>query len=233
MSTQLPISAALPTEMAGEAQTMGLKNKLNKLAELGATGTPEEQKAARAQLREAAEGFEAMFANMLLKEMMPDENNMFGEGLGSKTYHQLFVNEMSTLIAGTRQLGLAESVERQVAEQAGLTEESQTESELIPAQTMGRILPQTNYRNRSRSYQMQSDASAAANKGFDAEQGSGFGQKEVSYELPLDGRISSSFGKRNDPFTNTNIDHHGLDIAAAKGSEIKSATPGTVTFSDQ
>ena len=47
--------------------------------------------------------------------------------------------------------------------------------------------------------------------------------------MPLTGYISSSFGVRTDPFNSKKKDFHtGLDIAAAKGSFIKSAFSGVV-----
>lgn len=45
------------------------------------------------------------------------------------------------------------------------------------------------------------------------------------------GRVSSSFGYRKDPFTGAIKFHHGIDIAAAEGTEIFPAKAGTVTFS--
>jgi len=44
------------------------------------------------------------------------------------------------------------------------------------------------------------------------------------------GRVSSRFGKRLDPLTHKHRDHHGVDIAAARGSSIRAARPGQVTF---
>ncbi len=49
---------------------------------------------------------------------------------------------------------------------------------------------------------------------------------------PTSGRISSYFGTRSDPFNFTEKKHEGIDIAAAKGTSIKAAADGTVTYSD-
>ena len=43
------------------------------------------------------------------------------------------------------------------------------------------------------------------------------------------GRVSSPFGRREDPFTGEASLHSGLDIAAAQGSPISAAFYGTVT----
>ncbi len=51
-------------------------------------------------------------------------------------------------------------------------------------------------------------------------------------QWPLkNGRKSSSFGWRNDPFTGERAWHAGVDLAAPIGSSITSCWPGTVSFS--
>lgn len=49
--------------------------------------------------------------------------------------------------------------------------------------------------------------------------------------LPADGRISSRFGVRADPFTGEHRHHGGVDFAAPEGSDIRAARPGRVIFS--
>jgi hypothetical protein len=43
------------------------------------------------------------------------------------------------------------------------------------------------------------------------------------------GYITSNFGKREDPFSKEEAFHSGIDIAAEKGSEIKTAWPGKIS----
>ena len=52
-----------------------------------------------------------------------------------------------------------------------------------------------------------------------------------SFTFPVSGTVSSSYGKRKDPFTGESDFHHGIDIASAAGSEIFAAGPGRVVFS--
>jgi murein DD-endopeptidase MepM/ murein hydrolase activator NlpD len=47
---------------------------------------------------------------------------------------------------------------------------------------------------------------------------------------PVDGRISSAFGPRADPFTGEPRHHAGVDFAAPEGSEIRAARAGRVVF---
>lgn len=49
--------------------------------------------------------------------------------------------------------------------------------------------------------------------------------------LPIEGQVSSSFGRRSNPFTgNGNRHHNGLDIRGAYGTIVKSTADGKVIF---
>lgn len=48
---------------------------------------------------------------------------------------------------------------------------------------------------------------------------------------PVEGRISSGYGMRSDPFTGKPHHHSGIDISAPEGSEIRSVRDGVVVFS--
>lgn len=52
-------------------------------------------------------------------------------------------------------------------------------------------------------------------------------------DWPLEGQISSEFGWRDDPFTGEKAWHSGIDIAASKGSPVKSCWPGKVVYSGE
>ncbi len=49
--------------------------------------------------------------------------------------------------------------------------------------------------------------------------------------LPIQGRITSPAGMRNDPFDGKLKHHNGLDIAAPTGTPVKPVAPGTVIYS--
>lgn len=215
-----PLQNVAP-DAANAAQVDQLAAKLRGLA---AAATSEEDKlAVRAELREAAEGFEAMLLNQLLKEMMPDEGegSLFGDGIGSGTYHQLFLNELSSMISKSGQLGLADVIERDVAARAGLTEEWEDRTEPIPGQALGRPLPQP-LRRQSFVPRVYRDSAALDRNDFGS---------QLSFISPLNGRRSSEYGERKDPFTGAHRHHHGVDIAAPEGSPIRAAAPGKVAFS--
>ena len=46
---------------------------------------------------------------------------------------------------------------------------------------------------------------------------------------PLEGRVTSSFGEREDPFNGEGAFHSGIDIAAPYGSSVRAAADGDVT----
>ena len=48
---------------------------------------------------------------------------------------------------------------------------------------------------------------------------------------PVEGRVSSVFGKRKDPINGSHRHHNGLDIAAPEGTAIQSVRDGVVSFS--
>ncbi|MGE5246771.1 MAG: M23 family metallopeptidase [Verrucomicrobiota bacterium] len=48
---------------------------------------------------------------------------------------------------------------------------------------------------------------------------------------PVRGMLSSAFGVRNSPFTDTPVFHHGLDIVARTGTPVLATAPGTVVKS--
>jgi murein DD-endopeptidase MepM/ murein hydrolase activator NlpD len=54
---------------------------------------------------------------------------------------------------------------------------------------------------------------------------------QASRELPVEsGRVTSSYGRRIDPFNKKSRFHEGLDIAAPYGSVIRPVAPGIVVF---
>lgn len=53
-------------------------------------------------------------------------------------------------------------------------------------------------------------------------------KKSISFEIPVEGYISSTFGLRNPTIATVPKNHTGIDIAANAGTVIKAATDGTV-----
>lgn len=49
--------------------------------------------------------------------------------------------------------------------------------------------------------------------------------------LPVNGLITSPPGFRPDPFTGMTKNHHGIDIAVARGTSVRPVSAGTITYS--
>jgi murein DD-endopeptidase MepM/ murein hydrolase activator NlpD len=46
-----------------------------------------------------------------------------------------------------------------------------------------------------------------------------------------EGRLTSAYGPRSDPFSGRDCQHNGIDLAAPRGTSVYPMAPGTVTFS--
>lgn len=55
----------------------------------------------------------------------------------------------------------------------------------------------------------------------------------VGLQWPLEGRVSSPFGARQDPWNGQSRSHQGVDLVSVAGSEIRAAAPGEVVFSGE
>ena len=57
----------------------------------------------------------------------------------------------------------------------------------------------------------------------------------LAFSDPLahEGRVSSKFGKRKDPFTKKDTFHGGIDLAAEEGTPVYASADGIVSFADQ
>lgn len=56
-------------------------------------------------------------------------------------------------------------------------------------------------------------------------------QKDIEFQWPLKGRITSAFGKRVDPISRRKRFHCGVDIRASEGTPVKASSDGKVIFS--
>ncbi len=211
MGTSLP-ATDLSTTFGRDSRLQGLANRLQALKP--ENSGKENGIAERAELRQAAQDFEAMFINLLMQEMWPDEEEgLFGKSTAGDIYNKMFTTELSKVMSSSGQMGLAEMVERQVGEMLGMEEEDG----FIPGKVLGRALPQPIRRGAERVYEAVERTAAQAAERF---------------LRPLsEGWISSRFGMRNDPFDGEPRHHDGVDIAAPEGSPVKASADGTVKFS--
>ena len=67
----------------------------------------------KAEIREAAEAFEALFLQTLIKKMRESQlqDGLFGEGAGSSVYEGMFDQMLGERLAAESPLGIADSLE--------------------------------------------------------------------------------------------------------------------------
>jgi murein DD-endopeptidase MepM/ murein hydrolase activator NlpD len=170
------------------------------------------QDPSKTKLKETVKELEALFIYELLKEMRHTVKGGFlGKGLGDDIYKGLFDMEVARLAAG-RGLGLGEMILKQMNGREGKGIQNPPkpsgESNSIPKKTS--ISPQSLNSINTRSEVDSPDS---------------------SMRRPIDGKISSAYGWRPDPFSGEEKFHSGVDIAARSGQEIYPAKKGQVVFS--
>lgn len=171
----------------------------------GPAGPREGQK----ELRRAAAEFESLFINQMLKSMRETvaKSELFHGGNAEEIYTSMLDTELSKSMAKAGGIGLADMLLKQF---------SNTGSPIAaePAGAQAAFAPPA----------AAAPAAQPVSEPVEEQKGFSFPLKELK-------RISSAFGPRKDPFTGKERFHHGMDIAAEKGTPVFSAAPGKVIFS--
>jgi murein DD-endopeptidase MepM/ murein hydrolase activator NlpD len=180
---------------------------------LGQAPTPA---AERAKVAELAQEFEAMLMLQMVKQMrqsLLDESEE-PEGFGGATMRETFDTELSRYLAQSGGVGLGDFMTRTLDARAG--------NGAQPQAATGDAV----------SFALHGAAAAAmpiAPSGRSADSV----DVPTSVELPLDGTVTSAFGRRADPFTGEARFHRGVDLRAAYGTEIPAASGGTVVYAGE
>jgi len=88
---------------------------MNPVAAVGDGPIPEGRNSDRAELREAAEAFEAILLQSLLRKMREAQlrQGFFGESAGSSVYEAMFEKHLAEAVAEGSPLGIADILENQ------------------------------------------------------------------------------------------------------------------------
>ena len=191
------------------------------------------------ELRKACQDFESVFTYELLKSMRKtiDKCDLFHGGEGEEIYESLLDQELAKNVSGYGSNSLSEILYRQLSRmdsglQAGDAADSETgsSSETNISELPGPETPSRRIKTVARRHQPESAALVEEDSQTDpgADMASSADDKPG---WPLKSVISSKFGFRKDPFTSEKKFHSGIDIAAAKGTEVKAALSGKVIMS--
>lgn len=103
------------TEITGALRSAGLldgtsESSISRASRTLAAGG---RSAGREELSKTAAEFEAIFIRMLLGTMLPEDGGgLFGEGPSAGMVRSLFVDQVGATLAGRRDFGIADLVER-------------------------------------------------------------------------------------------------------------------------
>jgi murein DD-endopeptidase MepM/ murein hydrolase activator NlpD len=155
-------------------------------------------------LRAVAKEFESLFLNHMLSVMRQtiDDSGLTEKGPGEGIYTELFDQEVARSLAGRGALGISDLLVRKLSDQVAPAE-SEAGQGVVSKQPAPR------------------------------EPGAQAGEAEEvpDFRMPVQARVSSTYGVRKDPFTHEMRMHRGVDIAAPAGMEVHAACAGVVVSS--
>jgi len=157
----------------------------------------------------AAKQLEAFFLRQLLAESRPQGGGALDGGFAGDTFKTMLDEAVADKMTSAGGIGLT----AMFAHELGKTDPTATSPGASPALA---ALPAQRFQ-------------AAPPRGPDA-----FGEVAAlpggppKLILPVSGRPSSGYGLRTDPIHGGTINHPGFDLAAATGTPVASAAPGTV-----
>jgi murein DD-endopeptidase MepM/ murein hydrolase activator NlpD len=171
--------------------------------------------AERDRLATLAAEFESMLMLEMIKQMrrsMLDEQSE-GEGLGADTFFSTIDTELSRHLAAGGGMGLQTELLR-----AWDRQQPGADAPAAAPVAAGRAIAAPVAASAAASVARPMEVAATA----DAD------APPAPISLEMDGRISSEFGWRRDPFVGRARFHGGIDLAARYGTEVPAAAAGTV-----
>lgn len=165
-----------------------------------------------ARLREAAQAFEALFMQTLLRQMREAqlEEGFFGQGAGASGYEAIFEDLMARQSAGSSPLGIASLLESQWSGTVGTSVDGVEDA-------LRRLGADHAYRAAGRE---------SGGSTFISEL-----RAEARPALPsrrTTRGVSSGFGMREDPIDGGRRFHSGVDLPAPAGTPVLAVAPGRV-----
>jgi murein DD-endopeptidase MepM/ murein hydrolase activator NlpD len=178
----------------------------------------------------AAEEFEALMLSNLTAALTPSDEGAeeVEEGLFSNSanglYRQMFSEQLARTMAHHGGIGLADTILRQL----GLEAARRTGLGAGKLAEIARQVREEGQAAFSEASPLRAEAAALRTEPTTSPTISD--EETVELQMPLEGRISSRFGRRRDPIHGRRRSHSGVDIVAPRGTQITAAAAGTVVF---
>lgn len=207
-------------------------------------------------MRKVAEQFEALFLMQLTSALNGSteensEDNLFGSDGGSGLARKMFSEQLATVMAEAGGVGLADLIMKkfqgdvpQLSEnkmnplQKTISAVNEIKNSAVRETSLNDSAP-ANTISVSSNFTPQVFTPSAENLLNKRERivadkpitsGGNEAVSSVSFQLPANGRISSTFGSRFHPIDKKVKFHGGLDVAIPTGTRVNSASDGVVEF---
>lgn len=170
----------------------------------------------RARLKAAAQEFEALLIEAMLRSMRNSiqEEEESEESYGKDIYTDMMHQQLARAVSQGSGIGVAKLLEKGAQRQA-----SEHNSQQV---TLG---------SGAGPHASISAGVDTASRSIEA--GENTAQTPTELTIPVSGQISSSYGWRRDPLDREERFHRGVDIAASAGAPIVAAEDGRVIYSGQ
>lgn len=192
----------------------------------------------RSRLEKVAQEFESMLLTQVLRDMRKsgswDGGESEGDTLGADTMYETLDVELAGHLSKVQGFGLSkqllETFDRMNStglrpQGAGLSEVDVSDMKPLPSPPRPIETPAWTAPNLNRPADVTHEPSSLVpSKSLEPR------AQSPSVE-PVEGRVTSSFGWRHDPFTGESKFHRGVDLKAAYGQDVRAAGDGRVVFS--
>ena len=181
-------------------------------------------------MRQAAKQFEAVFLMQLTSNLNAEssEDSLFGKDGGTDLAKKMFSEQMATVMSENGGVGISEMVLRQFGLDKG-TKASKPNGSLSDVISAVKQIRHDSLKSAKLKSLSVADSDLITMNPVNTSLSSD--AKEVEFQMPLIGRISSRFGNRFHPIDKKSKFHSGVDIAAPRGTPISAAADGIVKFS--